>query len=50
MEGELLDGSLKPSTETPMHTGIYRARQQVDEVATKIAGYGQAKPPSADTE
>lgn len=29
MNGDFLDGPWKPSTETPMHTGIYRARPRV---------------------
>lgn len=29
MEGEVLEGSLDPSSETPMHLGIYRARTSV---------------------
>ncbi len=52
VEGELLDGSLKPSTETPMHTGIYRARAQVGAVvhthsryATTLACLGWEIPP-----
>ncbi|CAA9451951.1 MAG: Ribulose-5-phosphate 4-epimerase and related epimerases and aldolases [uncultured Rubrobacteraceae bacterium] len=52
VDGELLDGSLKPSTETPMHTGIYRSRQQVDAVvhthsryATTLACLGWEIPP-----
>ncbi len=52
VEGELLDGSLKPSTETPMHTGIYRARVQVGAVvhthsryATTLACLGWEIPP-----
>ena len=28
-EGQILEGELAPSTETPMHTGIYRARSNV---------------------
>lgn len=52
VDGELLEGSLKPSTETPMHTGIYRARLQVDAVvhthsryATTLACLGWEIPP-----
>ena len=52
VDGELLEGSLKPSTETPMHTGIYRARPQVDAVvhthsryATTLACLGWEIPP-----
>jgi L-fuculose-phosphate aldolase len=29
MDGNQLEGKLKPSTETPMHTGVYRARPDV---------------------
>lgn len=29
VEGEVLEGEFAPSTETPMHTGIYRARDDV---------------------
>ena len=32
VDGEVLEGSLEPSTETPMHTGIYRARAEVGAV------------------
>ena len=32
LEGEVLEGSLGPSTETPMHTGIYRVRPEVGAV------------------
>ena len=32
LEGEILEGSLGPSTETPMHTGIYRVRPEVGAV------------------
>ena len=28
-DGEVLEGDLSPSTETPMHTGIYRSRPEV---------------------
>ena len=49
---ELLEGSLKPSTETPMHTGIYRARSEVGAVvhthsrfATTLACLGWEIPP-----
>ena len=52
VDGELLEGSLEPSTETPMHTGIYRARPQVDAVvhthsryATTLACLGWEIPP-----
>jgi L-fuculose-phosphate aldolase len=52
VEGQMLEGSLKPSTETPMHTGIYRSRQQVDAVvhthsryATTLACLGWEIPP-----
>lgn len=49
---ELLEGSLKPSTETPMHAGIYRARSEVGAVvhthsrfATTLACLGWEIPP-----
>lgn len=29
LEGRVMNGSLVPSTETPMHTGIYRSRAEV---------------------
>ena len=32
LEKNVLEGTLEPSSETPMHTGIYRARPQVDAV------------------
>ena len=28
LHAELLDGEFKPSTETPMHTAVYRARKK----------------------
>jgi L-fuculose-phosphate aldolase len=50
--GEVLEGSLGPSTETPMHTGIYRARADVGAVvhthsifATTLACLGWTIPP-----
>ena len=52
VEGEVLEGSLGPSTETPMHTGIYRARADVGAVvhthsvfATTVACLGWTIPP-----
>lgn len=52
VEGELLEGHLAPSSETPMHTGIYRARPEVDAVvhtharfATTLACLGWEIPP-----
>ena len=52
VEGEVLEGSLGPSTETPMHTGIYRARAEVGAVvhthsifATTLACLGWTIPP-----
>ncbi len=49
---ELLEGFLEPSTETPMHTGIYRARSDVGAVvhthsrfATTLACLGWEIPP-----
>lgn len=52
LDGELLEGSLVPSTETPMHTGIYRARPEVGGIvhthsryATVLACLGLEIPP-----
>ncbi len=52
VEGEIIQGSLVPSSETPMHTGIYRARPEVDAVvhtharfATTLACLGWGIPP-----
>ncbi len=52
VEGEILEGSLEPSSETPMHTGIYRARSEVGAVvhtharfATTLACLGWPIPP-----
>jgi L-fuculose-phosphate aldolase len=52
VEGAILGGSLEPSTETPMHTGIYRARPEVGAVvhthsifATTLACLGLTIPP-----
>ena len=52
LEKNVLEGALEPSSETPMHTGIYRARPQVDAVvhthsrfATTLACLGLEIPP-----
>ncbi|MDP9454793.1 MAG: class II aldolase/adducin family protein [Actinomycetota bacterium] len=52
LDGELLEGSLAPSSETPMHTGIYKARRNVEAVvhthsryATTLACLGWSIPP-----
>ena len=52
LDGELLEGSLVPSSETPMHTGIYKARRNVEAVvhthsryATTLACLGWQIPP-----
>jgi L-fuculose-phosphate aldolase len=52
VNGEMLGGSLEPSTETPMHTGIYRSRPEVGAVvhthsifATTLACLGWPIPP-----
>jgi L-fuculose-phosphate aldolase len=52
LEMNVLEGSLVPSTETPMHTGIYKARGNVDAVvhthsrfATTLACLGWEIPP-----
>lgn len=39
LKGQMLEGSLEPSSETPMHTGIYRSRQQVEAVVHTHAPY-----------
>jgi L-fuculose-phosphate aldolase len=52
VEGVVLEGSLEPSSETPMHTGIYRVRAEVGAVvhthsiyATTLACLGWHIPP-----
>jgi L-fuculose-phosphate aldolase len=52
LEKNVLEGALEPSSEMPMHTGIYRARPQVDAVvhthsrfATTLACLGLEIPP-----
>lgn len=52
LEKNVLEGALEPSSETPMHTGIYCARPQVDAVvhthsrfATTLACLGLEIPP-----
>ena len=52
LDGELLEGDLVPSTETPMHTGIYKARPEVGGIvhthsryATALACLGREIPP-----
>lgn len=40
--GEVLEGALEPSSEVPMHTGIYRAKQQVGGVVHTHAPYATA--------
>ena len=37
--GKMLDGSFEPSVETPMHTGIYRARPEADGIVHTHARY-----------
>jgi L-fuculose-phosphate aldolase len=39
LDGNLLDGAWKPSTETPMHTGIYRVRSDVGGIVHTHARY-----------
>ena len=39
LDGNVLDGSFEPSTETPMHTGIYRARPGVGGIVHTHARY-----------
>lgn len=52
IEEEVIEGSLVPSSETPMHTGIYRARSEVGAVvhtharfATTLSCLGWEIPP-----
>jgi L-fuculose-phosphate aldolase len=52
VEGEIIEGPLEPSSETPMHTGIYRARVAVGVVvhtharfATTLSCLGWPIPP-----
>lgn len=52
LNGDFLDGAWKPSTETPMHTGIYRARPDVGGIvhthsrySTTLACLGWEIPP-----
>lgn len=52
LEGTVVEGTLEPSSETPMHTGIYRARAEVGAVvhthsiyATTLACLGWPIPP-----
>lgn len=52
LAGNLLDGAWKPSTETPMHTGIYRTRSEVGGIvhthsrySTTLACLGWPIPP-----
>lgn len=52
LNGEFIDGPWKPSTETPMHTGIYRSRPEVGGIvhthsryATTLACLGLSIPP-----
>ena len=52
LEGTVVEGALQPSSETPMHTGIYRARAEVGAVvhthsiyATTLACLGWPIPP-----
>jgi L-fuculose-phosphate aldolase len=52
LDKNVLEGSLEPSSETPMHTGIYRARPEVGAVvhthsryATTLACLGWDIPP-----
>lgn len=41
-EGKLIEGNLEPSSETPMHTGIYRARPEVGGIVHTHAPYATA--------
>jgi len=42
VDGNLLDGPLEPSTEVPMHTGIYRRRPRVGSIVHTHAPYSTA--------
>jgi L-fuculose-phosphate aldolase len=42
IEGKVLEGSLEPSSEVPMHTGIYRAKPEVGGVVHTHAPYSTA--------
>ncbi len=42
VQGDILEGSLQPSTETPMHTGIYRQRPRVGGIVHTHAPYSTA--------
>ena len=39
LKGRVLEGSLEPSSETPMHTGIYRSRPEVGGIVHTHARY-----------
>jgi len=39
LEGRVLEGCLEPSTETPMHTGIYHSRPRVGGIVHTHARY-----------
>ena len=40
--GEVLEGSLEPSSEVPMHTGLYRAKPQIGGIVHTHAPYATA--------
>jgi L-fuculose-phosphate aldolase len=42
IEGKVLEGSLEPSSEVPMHTGIYRAKPDVGGIVHTHAPYSTA--------
>jgi L-fuculose-phosphate aldolase len=39
LDGKMLEGSFEPSVETPMHTGIYRARPEAGSIVHTHARY-----------
>ena len=39
LHAELLDGEFKPSTETPMHTAVYRARKNLNGIVHTVAPF-----------
>ena len=56
LDGTVVDGTLKPSSETPLHLGVYEARPDVDGIAhvhsvhaNAIGALGLAVPPVVGT-
>ena len=42
LDGEILEGSLEPSSEVPMHTGLYRSKPRVGGIVHTHAPYATA--------